>query len=185
MPSTMEGPMKIIDRLLVLGVSVLATACSTPLFPPNVMHDVTAMEFGVLQAQPDVFRGQVVQLGGRIVGAEETNDGVLIRVQELPVEKHPVYGPSETLSATPEFAILYPGKVDPSGIRFGNKLIVVALAKGLESVSVEGVPRMEPYVIARCMHIWKTGGYGYYGIEDFPHTTDGYWPLEHETYCST
>jgi starvation-inducible outer membrane lipoprotein len=176
--------MKTIDRLLVLGASVLVTACSTPLFPPNVTHDVTAMEFGVLQAQPDVFRGQVVQLGGRIVGAVSTKDGMLIRVQELPVEKHPVYGPSEMLSPTAEFAILYPGKVDASGIQFGNKLIVVALAKGSQSVNVDGVPRMEPYVIARCMHVWKTGGYGSDRIEDFPHMMDGYWPLEHETYCS-
>ncbi|HET9130744.1 MAG TPA: Slp family lipoprotein [Terriglobia bacterium] len=176
--------MKTIDRLLVLGASVLVTACSTPLFPPSVTQDVTALEFGVLQAQPDVFRGQVVQLGGRIVGAEETKDGMLIRVQELPVDKHPVYGPSETLSPTMEFAILYRGKVDPAGIQFGNKLIVVALAKGSQSVNVDGAPRMEPYLVARCMHVWKTGEYGSYGIEDFPHTVDGYWPLEHETYCS-
>ena len=176
--------MKTIDRLLVLGASALVTACSTPLFPPSVTHDVRAIEFGVLQAQPDVFRGQVVQLGGRIVGAEETKDGLIIRVQELRVDEHPVYGPSETIYPTVEFAILYPGKVDPAGIQFGNKLIVVALAKGSQSVNVEGLPRMEPYVIARCMHVWKTGGYGSDGIEDFPHTVDGYWPLEHETYCS-
>lgn len=177
--------MKIIDWLLVLSASVFVTACSTPLFSPSVTHDVTAMEFGMLQAQPDVFRGQVVQLGGRIVGAEETTEGVLIRVQELPVEKHPVYGTAEILFPTVEFAILYPGKVDPAGIQFGNKLIVVALAKGSQAVNVEGVLRTEPYLVARCMHVWKTGEYGSYGIEDFPHTTDGYWPLQHETYCST
>jgi hypothetical protein len=33
------------------------------------------------------------------------------------------------------------------------------------------------------MHVWKTGEYGSYGIADFPHTTDGYYPLEHQTYC--
>lgn len=176
--------MNLTERLVVLGASVVFTACSTPLFPSSVTHDVTAMEFGVLQAQPDVFRGQVVQLGGRIVGVEETKEGMLLRVQELPLEKHPVYGPSETLSPTTEFVILYTGKIEPSGIQFGNKLIVVGLAKGSQSVTVEGVPRMEPYMIARCMHVWKTGEYGSYGIEDFPHTTDGYWPLEHETYCS-
>ena len=176
--------MKTIERLLVLGASVFVTACSTPLFPPSVTHDVTAMEFGVLQAQPDVFRGQVVQLGGRIVGAEMTKDGMVIRVQELPLEKHPIYGPSEMVFPTSEFALLYPGKVDPAGIQFGNKLIVVALAKGSQSMNVDGVHRMEPYLVARCMHVWKTGEYGSYGIEDFPHTADGYWPLEHETYCS-
>ena len=176
--------MNAIAWLLVLGGSLLLTACSTPLFPPSVTREITAMDFGVLQAQPDVFRGQVVQLGGRIVGSEETKDGKVIRVQELPVDEHPIYGPSETVHPTSEFAILYPGRLDPAGVRYGNKLIVVALAKGSQIVSVDGVPRIEPYVVARCMHVWKTGGYGMYGIEDFPHTQDGYWPLEHQTYCS-
>jgi len=176
--------MKTTAKLLLIGASLVFPACSTALFPPSVTHDVTPMEFGVLQAQPDIFRGQVIQLGGRIVGAEKTQDGMLIRVQELPVNQHPIYGPSETLHPTAEFAILYPGKIDPAGVQYGNKLIVVALAKGSQPVSVDGVPRIELYVVARCMHVWKTGGYGYYGIEDFPHTTDGYWPLEHQTYCS-
>ncbi len=173
-----------ITGLLLVSTTFAFAGCSTSLFPDSVTRDVTSMEFGVLQAQPDVFSGQVVQLGGRIVGAEETKDGMVIRVQELPVDVHPVYGPSETLHPTAEFAILYLGKIDPAGIQYGNKLVVVALAKGSQSVSVDGVPRIEPYVVARCMHIWKTGGYGMYGIDDFPHTTDGYWPLEHQTYCS-
>ena len=176
--------MKAIAGLFLVTVSFVFAGCSTSLFPASVTRDITPMEFGVLQAQPDVFRGQVVQLGGRIVGTEDTKKGFVIRVQELPVEVHPVYGPSETLHPTSEFAILYVGKVDPAGIQYGNKLVVVALAKGSQAVSVDGVQRMEPYVVARCMHIWKTGGYGIYGIEDFPHTTDGYWPLEHQTYCS-
>lgn len=176
--------MKAIARLLLISTSLVFAGCSTSLFPASVTRDVTPMEFGVLQAQPDVFRGQIVQLGGRIVGSEETIDGMVIRVQELPVDVHPVYGPSETLRPTAEFAILYRGKVDPAGVQYGNKLVVVALAKGSQAVSVDGIPRIEPYVIARCMHVWKTGGYGMYGIEDFPHTTDGYWPLEHQTYCS-
>jgi hypothetical protein len=32
--------------------------------------------------------------------------------------------------------------------------------------------------------VWKTGAYGSYAIEDYPHTTDGYYPLEHQTYCA-
>ena len=176
--------MKAIPGLLLLGALLVFPACSPSLFPTSVTRDVTPTDFGVLQASPDVFRGRVIQLGGRIVGAEKTQDGMVIRVQELPVEQHPVYGPSETLHPTAEFAILYQGEIDPAGIQYGNKLIVVALAKGSQAVSVDGVSRMEPYVVARCMHVWKTGGYGYYGIEDFPHTTDGYWPLEHQTYCS-
>jgi hypothetical protein len=142
------------------------------------------MEFGVLEAQPDVFKGRVVQLAGRIVGVEQSAGGILIRAQELPIEKHPIYGPAETHRGTPEFAIMYPGKVDDKALWFGNKLLVVAVAQGSQSIESDGFTKVEPYVIARCMHVWKTGEYGSYGIEDFPHLTDGYYPLEHQTYCA-
>lgn len=140
----------------------------------------------MLQATPDVFKGRVVQLAGRIgriVGVEDTRTGTLIRAQELPIQVHPTYGPAEIIQPTPEFAVLYPGKVDPAGLWLGNKLIVIAVSQGSQFIAVEGAVRREPYVVARCMHLWKTGGYGQYGIADFPHTQDGYYPLEHQTYC--
>jgi starvation-inducible outer membrane lipoprotein len=162
----------------------LIMGCSTPeLFPPDVTQNVAPSQFGVLQAQPDVFKGRVVQLAGRIVGVEESTNGFLIRAQELPFKEHPAYGPAETTKATPEFAIAYNGKLDPAARWFGNKLVVVAVAQGAHDITVDGTLRTEPFVVAKCMHIWKTGEYGSYGIEDFPHTTDGYYPLEHQTYC--
>jgi len=168
---------------ILLFTTIVVAGCSAPLFPPSVTRDVAPVEFGVLEARPDVFRGKVVQLAGRIVGVEEGPTGTVIRAQELALRDHPVYGPAETMHPTSEFAILYPGKIEPSGLWYGNKLVVIAVAHGVQAVNVQGASRMEPYVIARCMHIWKTGGYGLYGIEDFPHTQDGYWPLEHQTYC--
>jgi hypothetical protein len=148
---------------------------------------VASSEFGVLQARTDVFKGRVVQLAGRIVGIEESASGTIIFARELPVEKHPVFGPTETNRPplSPTFAVLYPGRVDRNALWFGNKFIVVAVAQGQETFSIDGISRTEPYVIARCMHVWKTGEYGSYGIEDFPHTPDGYYPLEHQTYCAS
>jgi outer membrane lipoprotein len=167
----------------LVGFVLIFSACTTQLFPSSVTQDVKPTEFGVLVAQPDVYRGQVVQLGGRIVGSEAVTEGTLIRVQELPVQHHPEYGPAETGRPSSEFTILYPGTIDPAGLWFGNKLIVVAVAQGARTLNIDGVRKSEPYVVAKCMHVWKTGEYGGYGIEDFPHTADGYWPLEHETYC--
>ncbi|HTL60556.1 MAG TPA: Slp family lipoprotein [Nitrospira sp.] len=169
----------------VVGIiGITSVGCSAPsLFPPEATRDATPTQFGVLEAKPDAFKGRVVQLAGRIVGVEQSTDGILIRAQELPIEKHPVYGPAESTKGTAAFAILYPGKVDEKALWYGNKVIVVAVAKGSHSVTVDGLSRTTPYVVARCMHVWKTGEYGSYGIEDFPHVTDTYYPLEHQTYC--
>jgi outer membrane lipoprotein len=172
--------------ILSLLASLLLTGCSTnALFPPDAMTDVSSPEFGVLQAKTDVFKGRVVQLAGRIVGIEQSASGTIILARELPVEKHPVFGPAETNKPTSSFAVLYPGKVDSNALWFGNKFIVVAVADGEKTLAIDGIPRTEPYVVARCMHVWKTGAYGSYAIEDYPHTTDGYYPLEHQTYCAS
>lgn len=177
--------MMALPKYAIVFMGVLASVgCTTPrLFPPEATNNVASMEFGVLEAKPDVFKGRIVQLAGRIVGVESSTDGILIRAQELPLEQYPAYGPAETNKGTPEFAIMYRGKLDEKALWYGNKLVVVAMAQGSHLMDVDGVARTEPYVIARCMHVWKTGEYGSYGIDDFPHTTDGYYPLEHETYC--
>lgn len=170
-----------------LGITGLVlVSCSTgPLFPSDTFSDVTSPEFGVLQAKTDVFKGRVVQLAGRIVGVEESAGGTIILAQELPMEKHPAFGPTETNKPTSSFAVLYPGKIDRNALWFGNKFVLTAVAQGQKTVAIDGFPHTEPYVVARCMHVWKTGAYGSYGIEDYPHITDGYYPLEHQTYCAS
>ena len=175
----------ILNVFLSITCLVLAGCSSIPLFPPDTLSDVASPEFGVVQAKTDVFKGRVVQLAGRIVGVEESASGTIILAQELPVEKHPVLGPTEANKPTSSFAILYPGKVDRKALWFGNKFIVVAVAQGQKTLAIDGIPRTEPYVVARSMHVWKTGAYSSYGIEDFPHTTGGYHPLEHQTYCAS
>jgi starvation-inducible outer membrane lipoprotein len=124
-------------------------------------------------------------VAGRIVEVQPTGKGWLIIAQQLPMVEHPAYGPAETVTATPRFAVEYPGKVDPAGLWFGNKVVVLAIAQGNKPVLIDGARHKQPYMVARCMHIWKTGEYGTYGIADYPHTADGYWPLEHQTYCAS
>jgi hypothetical protein len=68
------------------------------------------------------------------------------------------------------------------GKRGGNKFVVVGVMNGTKAVDFEGASVAKPYLEARCVHIWKTGNY--YEISDFPHVTDGYYPLPEETYCA-
>ncbi len=173
---------------LTVGMSLIASVgCSAPsLFPPDATGNLDQLEFGVLHAKPDVFTGRVVQLAGRIIGVQESPNGILIRAQELPINEHPVYGPAEMVQPMSEFAILYSGKVDPAGLWYGNKFVIVAVAQGAQRFAfLDETTRTIPYVVARCMHVWKTGEYGSYRIEDFPNTTDGYYPLERQTYCTS
>jgi starvation-inducible outer membrane lipoprotein len=175
-----------LPALLVVLLPLVGHA-APPIFPPDATRDLDdAVPFGVLKAQPDTYTGRAVTLGGKIVAVEETDQGLLILVKNLPIAEHPVYGPVEIEGVTGEqFAVLYQGRVDPEGLWFGNKLMVVAVAQGNRNVlTPSGVIRSRPFVLARCMHVWKTGEYGSYEISDFPHTTDGYYSLPQETYCA-
>ena len=117
------------------------------------MTDVSSPEFGVLQAKTDVFKARVVQLAGRIVGIEKSASGTIILARELPVEKHPVFGPAETNKPMKSFAVLYPGKVDSNALWFGNKFIVVAVADGEKHWPLMVFPaqsRMSLHVACMC-----------------------------------
>ena len=59
---------------------------------------------------------------------------------------------------------------------------MVGLVEGTQIVTIKGVQRLAPYLVARCVHVWKTGRYA---ISDFPNLPGGYYPLEQQTYCLT
>ena len=50
----------------------------------------------------------------------------------------------------------------------------------VEVVQADTVRRPVPFLIAHCVHVWKTGAFA---MADFPHLPAGYSPLEEQTYC--
>jgi starvation-inducible outer membrane lipoprotein len=167
---------------LVITMCLSVAACASPsYFPPDVMNDIEPdFDFRAWRAAPSAGAGRHVQLGGRIIQAETTKEGVIVVAMQLPIVEHPVYGPREAGKRTGEFAFLYRGPLEPSMLETGNRLIVVGTTEGTRVVTVDDAPHTQPYVIARCVHIWKTDGRE---IADFPNVGAGYYPLEENTYC--
>jgi starvation-inducible outer membrane lipoprotein len=159
-------------------------ACSVPaLFPAEVMKDVEKnFDFNAWRATPSAYLNQNVQLGGRILDAQATDEGTMIVAKQLPIVEHPAYGPSDSKKrpGSFEFTLLYRGKLDTSALMPGNRFIVVGTTRGAKPVTVDGSTRSAPSLIARCVHIWKTGGRD---IADFQSSGAGYEPLEEATYC--
>jgi starvation-inducible outer membrane lipoprotein len=183
--------MKVLTTSVISILIAPLIACAAPtLFPPQALQGVTTQqpEFGVLEAQPDVYKGRAVQLAGRIIEVQEVEGGSLILAREMPVDTTPAYGPKEThvprdiQAPTGRFAFLYPGKIDSLGQTKGNKFIVVGVMEGAKLVTFDGISVPNLYLRARCVHIWKTGKY--YEISDFPNVADGYYALPEETYCA-
>ncbi|TAJ34545.1 MAG: hypothetical protein EPO64_00790 [Nitrospirae bacterium] len=172
---------------LAAVLSLFFSACgASALFQANVLKDVdNDFDFTAWRASPNAVPGRKVQLGGRIIQAESSNGGVVIVGEQLPIVEHPAYGPSSSgrkRTGVYEFAFLYPGKIESTALTAGNRFIVVGTTQQAKVVSVEGASKTEPYLVAQCVHIWKTEGRE---ISDFPEVGAGYYPLEENTYCAT
>jgi starvation-inducible outer membrane lipoprotein len=162
-------------------LTLSVVACAEPLFPPAAVKDLDpALQMGIFNPEADVyFKGHLAQAGGRIIAIEQTPDGILITAEELPLTQASTRV-VETAKSNGWFVLLYKGQIDSAGLQYGNEFIMVGLVEGNQRITIKGIQRAAPYLVARCLHVWKTGRYA---TSDFPHLPDGYYPLEQQTYC--
>lgn len=176
---------------LVATVWALLPACTTSApFPPKVMEKVApTFHFEAWRDASPTNPGGVsgsgtnVELGGRIVQASRNGKGIMIVAEQLPIAKHPVYGPTEPpkRAGDYEFAFLYPGELEPQALKNGNRFVMVGKTSGRKPVVVNGVPKSEPFLVAECIHVWQTGRTE---IAEFKEDVGGgFSPLPEQTYC--
>ena len=172
------------------AIGTLACAAKSP-FPPQVMDKVSpTFDFEAWKDAPPSNvtgksdSGHHVQLGGRILQANNSSKGTLIVAEQLPIVDHPVFGPKEPAkrSGDYEFALQYPEELPPGALRFGNRFIVVGTTKGRTNVVVDGAPKTKPLLVADCIHVWETGKSE---IESFKESVGGgFSALPEQTYCT-
>ncbi len=165
--------------------------CTSSPFPSNVTDKVSpTFQFEAWRDSSPTNAGGVsgsgtkVELGGRIVQTSRGDKEIVIVAEQLPIQKHPVYGPAEPdkrRTGDYEFALIYPGELDASALRNGNRFVVVGTTSGRKPVTVNGVPKSEPLLVADCIHVWQTGRTE---ISEFKEdVAGGYSPLPEKTYC--
>jgi len=173
-------------RAASMGWAALAAACLAgcahePTFPAEASKGFDPHEqIGIFNPEADTYlAGRVVQLGGVILRAAPSEEGTLITAQELPLKGSPPR-PADEVKPSGQFVILYRGRIDVGGLQRGNKFALIGELKGTQPIEDGEANKAVPFLHARCLHVWKTGGYA---IGDFPNLADGYYPLAEETYC--
>jgi starvation-inducible outer membrane lipoprotein len=167
----------------VLLACLCAGACvRTPVFPPEARQGVDQQfDFTAWRMMPNAQVGRKVQLGGRIIEVDLTNNQTVMVVAQLPIAEHPTFGPKDVGKRSGEYAIWYAGHMDSKWLAAGNHVMVVGTTEKAKAMIVDEVQRSLPSLKARCVHIWKTGGKE---ISEFPFNAGGgYEPLEEETFC--
>lgn len=152
---------------LIVALPTLFSGCSGKSPFPSEVRDKVAPNFDFQawrEASPSnpggkSDSGMKVELGGRIVQATKSGKGVLVVAEQLPVVKHPAYGPSDsgTRKGEYEFAFLYPEELSLETLKNGNRFVMVGTTSGRKPVVVNGAPKSEPYLVADCIHVWQTG----------------------------
>ncbi|MBX3237108.1 MAG: Slp family lipoprotein [Nitrospiraceae bacterium] len=176
--------MSSLSRLIVVlaALPLLSSCGTTQLFPAETLSGVDQnFDFSAWRSSPSTKIGTKVQLGGRILQADSSADGLRIVAFQLPIVDHPAYGPREVGKRNGEMVIRFSGKIPAKALAPENKLIVIGTTESPQSVSVDDVQRSLPSVNAQCVHIWLTGRQQ---ISEFPHNIGGgYEPLEESTFC--
>lgn len=169
---------------------VLSEACTTSMFPPEIMTNVETYTFDVEAWQEQTYRPananfipHKVELGGEILDIIRKPEGVVLLVTQQPIENPSAYG-SKSVTGGDSFwyAITFNGSPEPSMLQRGNKLVVVGMTDRGGAEVIGGAPRMLPHLRAQCLHIWNTrelepARFSYYG------GAMGHHPPEERTFC--
>ncbi|HEU4686653.1 MAG TPA: Slp family lipoprotein [Nitrospira sp.] len=165
---------------LAVILAILSFGCSYDVFPERFTKDLDhTFDFATWRSIADHLPATKVELGGRLIEAQTLQGKTTIVVQQLPIVKHPAYGPK--LGKTKgEFVIDHRGPVNPGFLSQGNRIMVVGTTRGMSRVVVDDIVRALPTIEAACIHIWKTGDTE---IADYSSAGAGYAVLEEETFC--
>jgi hypothetical protein len=130
------------------------------MFPSSVVKDVdSTVQFEALQAQPDTYRGLVVQLSGRIIDVDTVDYGTIITLRH-----HPNIADST-------FRVFYPGTMDSDVLDIWDSVVVIGTVQGHRSMR-------QPYVLAHCLHVSKRVS------DEITDNTDHSHPIpDEQTYC--
>lgn len=174
-----EVNVKICGGLLILSLAMLSACAPThQVFPPKTMEGIdTHFDFS---RWSDGSESKHVQLGGRIVRAQSSDDGVIIVVSQLPIVAYPAYGPKDNGENNGEFVVVYQGTIETPNLQPGNRVIAVGVTRPWRTFTVKGLSRSFPALAAQCLHFWNTQGRQ---ISDFPHYGAGYVTLRQDTVC--
>lgn len=168
---------------------VMAACTAPPMFPPELTRDIKADPVALKAWKEQTsypsgasFISHKVQLGGQITQVIRKTDGVVILVEEQPIDKYLGYGPTSVgRQGSFEFAIVLHGFPDADMLQAGNHLAVVGATVGSTPEAIGWKPRVLPHLLAQCLYIWKTQELG---TDNFAYEGSmGYYPLEKKTFC--
>jgi outer membrane lipoprotein len=147
--------MRLIRLSTCCGLVILAACASLgpPAFDAEVSRNVNqGITFALLQQHPEAYKGQTVLLGGQIVSADLTSDGLVnIEVKQKPLDGN--QKPMALGSSAGGFLIQFPGR-ELKEIHLGNLVSVVGTVAGTKILQLAGLSYPILLINAQSLNYW-------------------------------
>jgi starvation-inducible outer membrane lipoprotein len=150
MPS---GPLY--KRLAVVLMWVVLAGCAGSIPPRLAQQVVWNLDFPEIRRQPEVYRGQVVALGGTSIYIAAIEEGYQVVVSELPLDASRRPRPVVNQRPRGMFMVLIARPVAPSVLRTGVELTVVGEIRGAAALPEAMGGAAAPVLEARHIQVWR------------------------------
>ncbi|HYA89137.1 MAG TPA: Slp family lipoprotein [Nitrospirota bacterium] len=137
----------------VFGISLLIQSCTYAISPEMAKQADRTLTFRQLQADPDIFKGKIIILGGIIDQTSNTKQGTVIEVVEKPLD---YWGkPKRTDKTEGRFLVVHIGDLDPLIYAPGREITVAAEIEGTRSKALREMEYDYPVVISKELKLWE------------------------------
>ena len=143
-------------RKLIVAASLwgFVAGCAAGI-PPQVAEQVSwGLSFPEMRRQPEVYRGQVVALGGIVRHVEAADGGYRAVVSELPFDGSSRHRPAVDQLPRGRFIVLIHRQVRPSDLQPGAEITVVGEILGAGTSPEAGVDEGVPVLDGRHLKVW-------------------------------
>lgn len=140
--------------IMVFGIALLIQGCTYAISPELTDKADRTVTFGQLLADPDLYKGKILILGGVIGQITSTPKGTLIGVTEKPLD---YWGkPVRTKKTGGRFLLFHPGTLDAFLYSPGREITAAAEVAGTRLDVLENREFADPVLVIKETKLWET-----------------------------
>jgi len=138
--------------IVLIGFAFSLQSCSYAISPEIVNIADKKITFDMIRADPDAYRGKIIILGGTIVELNNVKSGVLITVDQKPLD---YWGkPTRTSRTGGQYLIFYPRYLDFLSYAPGREITVAGTVEGTKLKTLGDATFDYPILTSRELKLW-------------------------------
>ena len=142
------------NRTIVLfTLIILLQGCSYAISPTVADKADKTITFEMLRADPGLYKGKIIILGGTIAEITNLKQGSLITVDQKPLDFW--NKPTRTTRTGGRFLLFYPRAVDSLTYAFGRELTVAAEVAGTSLKALGDKEYDHPVLVSKELKLWS------------------------------